>query len=218
MTPPCPRHLLILALLSLPSFTGGGCRPTGGRNGLSGLHAVRTSEEKIRAMLSTVTGKGTGPKLSLKRGTNQEFIPRQALVGHRLLLEGRVVHPGGETMVVTVNGAPVHVDAGGHFQKVVVLSPGMNTLSARAIDAGGRVALAHRSVIYGDFLPLDQPVPDGQQIRLRASGLARISTMLRDMVLNLDLGGKLQAHNPIYQTSGWKYIFPYRFQASAGRP
>jgi hypothetical protein len=49
---------------------------------------------------------------------------------------------------VTVNGSPVTPGPDGTFSAPVRLAPGVNTVTARAADAGGRVAQAQLELVY----------------------------------------------------------------------
>lgn len=115
--------------------------PAGGAVELTQSFVLGRRQADVLARARAAQDAFAGPAISLTaRSGPQVSSPAQ-------VVDGRAAD-NVELAGVTVNGTPVAPEPDGAFSAPVTLAPGVNTITAQASDAGGRVAQAQVELVY----------------------------------------------------------------------
>jgi hypothetical protein len=104
--------------------------------------------------------------------------------------------------MVTLNGNPIAVGAGGKFSAPLTLVPGVNIISVEATNNQNTQNKETLSVLYGSqFQPVGTPVTDAMDIRLNKGSFDTVSTIAASLMTPAQLQAQVLAMNPVVSGS-----------------
>ncbi len=161
-----------------------------------------TSPGSTAGGTGTATGTGSptiqsnGPTITVTSPTRASFTTTAATT-----VEGTVTDPAGVAMV-TLNGNPIAVGAGGKFSAPLTLVPGVNIISVEATNNQNTQNKETLSVLYGSqFQPVGTPVTDAMDIRLNKGSFDTVSTIAASLMTPAQLQAQVLAMNPVVSGS-----------------
>jgi hypothetical protein len=157
--------------------------------------ALSMSGARAAALIGALAS--TGPTIALTSPARGSFTTQGAA------LVAGTVQDATAISLLTINGNPTALGTGGSFSEAVGLTPGLNVIVVEATNAQGVANKVSLSVIYGQFQPDGQSIPNALAVRLNQGSFDAVSQVVASKLSGQMLTNALLARNPLAQWSGF---------------